>query len=411
MSTTLDTNQNSTGINFALAEKSVKKLQKRIGEAYKKNDMELVAYLQHTLIHSRSAKMLAVKNVLRKSGCKYPGIDNVKWDTFEEGFNSILSFKPSQYKPSPLKRIYFTKSNGKRRPIGIPTLHDRAVQTLYKFALEPISEIWADKNSFAYRKGRSAKDAIKCINNILNKYPEFNYVVKVDIRSCFDSISQEWLLRKIPFDVQMLSVMLKCGYIEKGNFYMPERGIPQGGCLSSVLCNMTLDGIEALLAKHFGPMAMLVRYADDIVIFASHFFRATDVLSVLKKFLTERELELSEEKTLIAPLSDGFDFLGYHIAKRNNTVVCIPAKGKKEKYLNSIKEALNKNANTSIEDCCKILSPRIEGWLNYYNGVVHPYNLYEFEYDTIMYINSLTDNTTLAAAVGEKIFSKYPYLQ
>lgn len=181
--------------------------------------------------------------------------------------------------------------------------------------------------------------------------------------------------------------------------------------MSSILCNMTLDGIETLLAKHFGPMAMLVRYADDIVIFASHPFEAEEVLSVLKEFLAERTLELSEEKTLIAPLSSGFDFLGYHIAKRNNTVICLPAKGKKEKYLNSIKEVLNKNTNTSNKECFPKMSPRIRGWFNYYNGLVSPYYLQEVEFETIMYVNSLTDNTALAAVINNKIFSKFPYSQ
>ncbi len=409
MYTTLDTNMCATEIDFSLAEKRVKKLQKRIGEAYKKNDMELVAYLQHTLIHSRYAKALAVKTVFQKSRVKHPGVDKVTWDKMEDGLKSFLPLKMRSYKPMPLKRIYFTKSNGQKRPIGIPTLTDRAMQTLYKFALEPISEIWADRNSFAYRKGRGAKDAVTCITNILYECPEFNYAIKVDIRSCFDSISHEWLLCKIPIDVKMLSELLTCGYIYKGNFYKTERGIPQGGCLSSVLCNMTLDGMESFLAEHFGPMAEMVRYADDIVIFVVSPFCAKEVLSVLKEFLAERSLELNQEKTLCVPLDEGFEYLGYHITRKNKTVTCLPAKGKKEKYLSSIEDVFYQNPYASTEELSKKISPKIGGWFNYYMGVAPSYYLYETEFDTAMLINSLTDNTALLANINSKTFSKYTY--
>ena len=409
MYTTLDTTNAFEKLDYFKAEKSVKKLQKRIVEAYKKGNIKLMLYCQHVLIHSYYAKALAVHKVCKKSGSKYPGIDGITWSNFQDGMNSIFYLEPRHYKPKPLKRIYFTKSNGQKRPIGIPTLQDRAIQTLYRFALEPISEFTADSSSFAYRKNRNAKDAIIQINKILSENKEFEFVLKVDIHSCFDSISHDWLLDNIPFDRKLLLSVLKCGYVDNDVFYMNDRGIPQGGCLSSVLCNMTLDGLEALLAKHFCNDAQMVRYADDIAIFVAPPLRAEDVLPVLSDFLDMRALTLSKEKTQFLNLEQGFDFLGYHIKKADGIITCVPSLSKKEKYLNSIKATLQNNSDTPAVGMYKILSPRIRGWINYYIGVVPPYYLQETEFETMACINALTGDTSLAAVINRKIFMKYDY--
>lgn len=409
MSTTLDMNNELEKLNYDKAVYHVKKLQKRIVEAYKKGDIKRMLYCQHVLIHSYYAKALAIHCVRKKSGSKYPGIDGITWSSFQDGMSSIICLEPRHYKPKPLKRIYFKKTNGQKRPIGIPTLQDRAIQTLYRFALEPISEFTADSNSFAYRKNRNAKDAVIQINRILSENKEFEFVLKMDIHSCFDSISHDWLLDNIPFDRKILLSVLKCGYVDKDVFYMNDEGIPQGGCLSSVLCNMTLDGLEALLAKYFGDDAQMVRYADDIAIFVAPPLRAEDVLPVLSDFLNIRALTLSKEKTQFLRLELGFDFLGYHIKKADGLTTCVPSLSKKEKYLNSIYTTLQNNSDTPTIGMYKILSPRIRGWINYYIGVVPPYYLQETEFETMACINALTGDTSLAAVINRKIFMKYDY--
>lgn len=409
MSTTLDMNNELEKLNYDKAVYHVKKLQKRIVEAYKKGDIKRMLYCQHVLIHSYYAKALAIHCVRKKSGSKYPGIDGITWSSFQDGMSSIIYLEPRHYKPKPLKRIYFKKSNGQKRPIGIPTLQDRAIQTLYRFALEPISEFTADSNSFAYRKNRNAKDAVIQINRILSENKEFEFVLKMDIHSCFDSISHDWLLDNIPFDRKILLSVLKCGYVDKDVFYMNDKGIPQGGCLSSVLCNMTLDGLEALLAKYFGDDAQMVRYADDIAIFVAPPLRAEDVLPVLSDFLNIRALTLSKEKTQFLRLEQGFDFLGYHIKKADGLITCVPSLSKKEKYLNSINTTLQNNSDTPTIGMYKILSPRIRGWINYYIGVVPPYYLQETEFETMACIIALTGDTSLAAVINRKIFMKYDY--
>lgn len=412
-STTSNINKSWDNIDFTTAEKNIKKLQNRISVAYHNCDYKLMTYLQHQLIHSFYAKALAVKSVMSKKGHNTAGVDGVIWDKSKDSsdrYNAILTLNQRGYNPMPLNRTYISKSNGKMRPIGIPTIKDRAMQTLYKFALEPIAEANADDNSFAYRKNRSAKDAVDRIISILNHNSSFNYALKIDIRSCFDNISHEWLLNNIPFDKNILMKFLKCGYIDNGVYYNTDRGIPQGGCLSSILCNMTLDGIDALMKRCFDNDVVCIRYSDDMMLFADDDgLLVHDVLPVLKEFLGQRNLELSEEKTKRVSIYKGFDFLGFHIRiDSTDTIICEPSKGKREKYLNSLKSTIAKNPDLSTKELYKKLCPKIRGWCNYYDNkaIVHNY-LADIEYDTIMLIYSLTKNTSLAGMINKKIFDRY----
>lgn len=413
VSTTSDINNSWSNIDFETADKNIKKLQKRITVAYQNGDYKLMAYLQHQLIHSFYAKALAVKSVMSQKGYKTAGIDGVVWDKSKESsdrYNAIFTLNHRGYNPMPLKRIYIPKSSGKKRPIGIPTIKDRAMQTLYKYALEPIAEISADDSSFAYRKNRCAKDAITRILSIIEAYPSYAYALKVDIRSCFDNISHEWLLDNIPFDKTILTKFLKCGYIDNGVYYQTNRGIPQGGCLSSILCNMTLDGIDVLMKSYFDNNVFIVRYADDIIMFAEDDeFLVQDVLPILKKFLEQRNLSLSEEKTQRVSILKGFNFLGYHISiNSDNNFVCVPSKGKSIKYLNSLKDVIEMNSSLTTKELYKKLCPKIRGWCNYYNNraIVQNY-LADIEYDTNMLIYSLTQNTSLVGMISNKIFDRY----
>ena len=210
-----DTNNCWGNIDFIKAEKSVKKLQNRIAEAYTNGDMKLLSILQHKMIHSFYAKALSVKIVSSKQGAKTPGIDGIVYPTSEDKYRLIFELKFRGYNPRPLKRVYIPKSNGKYRPIGILTVKDRAMQTLCKFAIEPIAEITADDCSYAYRRNRSAKDAVVSCINILSDNKNLKYAIKTDIKSCFDNISQEWLLDNIPFDKTLLKKLLNNKYVDK----------------------------------------------------------------------------------------------------------------------------------------------------------------------------------------------------
>ncbi|MFQ9436858.1 MAG: reverse transcriptase N-terminal domain-containing protein [Ruminococcus callidus] len=182
-------------INFDTAEKCVKKLQKRIALAYTNCNDKQVECLQKKLIHSFYAKAIAINIVTSNNGNRTAGIDGVLWNKPEEKFQAIKTLKHRGYKHKPLKRMFIKKSNGQLRPLGIPTIKDRAMQTLYKLALEPIAEITADSCSFGFRHNKSAKDAIaKCIE-LLSKHSEIEWILKADIKACFDNINHNGLWR------------------------------------------------------------------------------------------------------------------------------------------------------------------------------------------------------------------------
>ena len=199
-------------------------------------------------------------------------------------------------------------------------MKDRAMQALYLLALEPIAEMTADLHSYGFRKERCPQDAIQQCHTILCRQNSPKWVLEGDIKGCFDHISHEWLLNNIPMDTKILKKWLKCGVIFKGELFTTDEGTMQGGIISPTLANMTLDGLGELLAtknkrvnrkyEKYSPMVNMVRYADDFIITGRTKATLEDIKPMLVEFLSERGLELSEEKTLITHIDDGFDFIG-----------------------------------------------------------------------------------------------------
>lgn len=210
-------------------QQQVTRLQMRIAKAIKEGKHGKAKALQWLLTHSFAAKYLAVKRVTENKGKKTPGIDGARWLTPEAKYSATLSLKRKGYKASPLRRIYIPKPNGKQRPLGIPTMKDRAMQALYALALSPIAETLADPNSYGFRPKRSTADAIaQCFNALVKKHSA-KWVFEADIKACFDNINHDWLMRHIPMDKMLLSQWLKSGYMENDLLYATEGGTPQGG--------------------------------------------------------------------------------------------------------------------------------------------------------------------------------------
>lgn len=263
-------------INWAKCHREVRKLQARIVKATREKKYGKVKALQWLLTHSFSGKALSVKRVTENRGRKTPGVDHIRWSTPEAKSQAILSLRRYGYRPQPLKRVFIPKSNGKRCPLGIPTMKDRAMQALYLLALEPVSETTADRRSFGFRSGRSTADAIEKCFKVLARGIAPKWILEGDITGCFDNISHDWLLRHIPTDSMILKKWLTAGYMEKKQLFPTDAGTPQGGIISPTLANLVLDGLEDRLHTCFGKprttegiraklMVNYVRYADDCV--------------------------------------------------------------------------------------------------------------------------------------------------
>lgn len=372
-----DNSRGWASIDWNKAEAAVKKLQVRIVKAQKAGKWNKVKALQWTLTHSFYAKALAVKRVTSNQGKNTSGVDKVLWSTDTAKYKAIDTLRRKGYKPLPLRRVHIKKSNGKLRPLGIPTMKDRAMQALYAMSLEPLAETSGDNFSYGFRKGRSTADAMVRIHTLLSRRISPEWVLEGDIKGCFDHISHEWLLGHIPMDKAMLKKWLKSGFVFNGELFPTEEGTPQGGIISPILANMTLDGIQELLASKF-PIAMkngkeirhkinLVRYADDFIVTGdSEEILKDEVKPLIAEFLAERGLTLSEEKTLVTHVDDGFDFLGFNVRRYNGTLLTKPSKDRVKKFTAKIKEVIKRNASSTQHDLIFTLNPIIKGWGEYY---------------------------------------------
>ena len=365
-------------IDWKKAHKIVNRLQARIVQATKVGKRNKVKALQRILTHSFSGKALAVKRVTENQGKNTPGVDKVLWSTPEEKAMAIQELQSRGYAAQPLRRLYIPKPNGKQRPLGIPTMKDRGMQALYLQALDPIAETQADTHSYGFRKERSCADAITQCYRVLFREDMPTWILEGDIKSCFDMISHNWLLTHIPMEESILDKWLKAGYMEKSVWHASEDGTPQGGIISPVLANMALDGLETLLREKYptkGPggnkgrrsKVHMVRYADDFIITgSSQKLLEKEVKPLVIGFLQERGLELSQEKTKITHIADGFDFLGHNIRKYNGLLHTRPSKKNVKAFLTDIRETIKGHKQATAYGLIALLNPKIQGWANYH---------------------------------------------
>ena len=217
-------------IDWKKAEKFVNRIQIRITKAVIAVDYNLVKRLQYLITHSFYAKALSVKRVTSSKGKNTPGIDGITWNKSVDKMKAIYALDSKNYKCKPLKRVYIEKYGKlEKRPLGIPTMFDRAMQALYLLSLEPIFETKADNISFGFRKYRSGHDAMSHIFNLLAPKKSGNWILEGDIKGCFDNIQHKWLLDNIPMDKRILGKFLKAGFVFDKKLFPSNSGTPQGG--------------------------------------------------------------------------------------------------------------------------------------------------------------------------------------
>ena len=358
------------GIPWNTVMKSVYRLQLRIAKAYREGKHGKAKSLQWILTHAFYAKLLAVKRVTENQGAKTPGVDKVVWRTPDQKMQAALSLTRRGYRTQPLKRIYIPKKQqGKMRPLSIPVMQCRAQQALHLLSLEPITETMADENAYGFRPLRSTADAATRCFQTLSRRTCAPYVLEGDIKSCFDTISHQWLMKNTPMDKWMLTQWLSAGYIDKGLLHSTESGTPQGGIISPTLLTVTLSGLERAVKQAVtkADKVNVCVYADDFIITgATKEVLENKVKPAVESFLAMRGLALSQEKTTITHINEGFDFLGFNIRKYNGKLIIKPAKSNVKKFLDNIRDTVKRNKTVKTENLIRQLNPKIRGWANYH---------------------------------------------
>jgi RNA-directed DNA polymerase len=263
-------------------------------------------------------------------------------------------------------------------------MYDRAIHSLYALAMSPIEASTGDLASFGFRKFRSTKDAYAYMHICLSRKCSAEYILEGDIKSCFDTISHDWLLNNIPIKKSIMSQFLKAGYFENGRLFPTDKGAPQGSPLSPILANMVLNGLEAELGNNFYAQkdgkinnkccnrhkVNYARFADDFVVTADSEEPLLKAKEIISTFLELRGLFLSDEKTTITHISKGFDFLGWNFRKYNGKLLPKPSKGSQKSIIQKIREIIHQGRTWSQDRLIATLNPVIRGWSLYHKHAV-----------------------------------------
>ena len=352
----------------------------------------------YDLLHWDYWMHISAERVLARPGSQTDGVDSVTRTVFKKDYEHQMTvlldqLKRRTYKPQPVRRVYIPKHDGKQRPMGIPALRDRIVQEALRAILDPIYESDFYRHFYGFRKGRRTMDAIAVLMPLFNTNVKQYYVIEGDLQSYFDPVHHRTLmklLRRRLKDKALLDLLwkfLKSGVMEGGLFGRTDSGVPQGGVISPLLANVYLNEFDQWAAAQWDlpPLARqrrrragpgnfrMVRYADDFVVVSNgHRAEVKATKQAIQQFLeNELHLTLSEEKTVITHVNDGFDFLGFHIQRKQVNgrwaVHLRPTAKAKERVKRKLKALTSRNW-TWLDEYTELttLNAIVRGWAGYY---------------------------------------------
>lgn len=361
------------GMDWSAAEEKLATLQERLTiAAYRKNDKE-IEDIQKRIVRDVEIKCLAVRHVVNSTAS--PGVDKIKWRTSAEKMRAAISLTSKDYHASPMRQILITaKNTGKERRPRIPTYYDRAMNVLYGYSLIPVTEAMAERKSFAFRPGRSTQDAHAYVLEALKGNDAPEYVVCGDIKAYYSHIQHSWLLKNVPMDKRVLSEFLNAGIVFAGKLFpAQDEGISEGSNISPYLGNFVLDGLQKYIFDGLHGTSSpedyangnLIRFADDILVTVRSPEDAQAVVELLKIFLDERGLTLSEDKTKVCKITDGFTFLSRSYIKKNGLVYSKPSDKAVERFIDDLKTTIQSNRK-SQRDLILLLNRKLKGWAGYH---------------------------------------------
>lgn len=374
-------------VNWRKANRVVRNLRSRIFRAVREGNLKKAKSLQKLMLRSYSNRLVSVRRVSQTNRGKHtPGVDKVILKTPGARAKMVDQLKGYQtWKAKPVKRVYIPKANGKQRPLGIPVIQDRCIQTMVKNALEPYYEAIFEPSSYGFRPGRSCHDAIQRIYMSAQPRHSSRWALDADIKGAFDNISHEFIQKQVQWFParELIKQWLKAGYVEFGKISPTEAGTPQGGSISPLLANIALHGMEETLGIYYKDQGKagfrnhtkfkLIRYADDFVVLCKTEKDAEEAKAIIQNFLRSRGLSLSEEKTQIVHLQKGFDFLGFNIrhyadktSKHGQKLLIKPAKKAIKAIRRKIRECFRELKGFPLEALIKKVNPIIRGWANYF---------------------------------------------
>ncbi len=359
-------------IPWDFIEKSIRKLRRRIFRASREQKWNVVRSLMKLMLRSYFNLLESVRRVTQKNkGKKTAGVDKEVALTSKARMALVRSMgKYTLWQAKPARRVYIPKPGkpGQERPLGIPTLRNRVAQAIVKNALEPHWEAHFESNSYGFRPGRSAHDAIQHCWLSLNGGCGRPWILDADIKGAFDNISHNHILEAIgPLPGrELIKQWLKAGYVEAETFHATANGTPQGGIISPVLLNVALNGLQQTLGQRYG----YIRYADDLVVCASTRREIEAAQSIIQEWLKQRGLALHPEKTRIVHINDGFNFLGFSVKHYKGKCLIKPQKEKVLGFLAQLRSWLNKHKQAAAENVIRHFNPILRGWTNYYKTQV-----------------------------------------